>query len=213
VSASDEAQVAQWLAAWRADPAACAPRLAAAFATADGSGTDPLAHVTGLALLERGWRVATAESCTGGGLGAALTAIAGSSDWVEGGCITYSNAAKTRLLDVPDELFTQFGAVSAAVVEAMALGACRRLGSQCAVAVSGVAGPGGGSPAKPVGTVWLAWARPGCTPPVRSLGLWFPGDRASVRLGAVCAGLLCLLDLCRVAPAGVAARRASDGTN
>jgi nicotinamide-nucleotide amidase len=187
--------VEDWLAAWRADPTDCACRIAVGFEVLGNAGIQRLAELTGLALRTRGWRVATAESCTGGGLGAALTAIAGSSAWVNGGCITYSNAAKTQLLDVPAVLIEQFGAVSQPVVEAMALGACQRLGSDAAVAISGVAGPGGGSPDKPVGTVWLAWAAPG--PPqhrVRSAGLWFPGDRAAVRLGAVCVGLLGLLD-------------------
>jgi len=210
---SDNA-VSQWLADWARDPQdfarsaatrgpACAARwsdeLAAAARAigADASaqapdGTDGLATLVGAALLARGWRVALAESCTGGGLGAALTAIAGSSAWVEGGCITYSNAAKTTLLGVPPELIAVHGAVSGPVVEAMALGTQARLGTECAVAVSGIAGPSGGNPRKPVGTVWLAWAGPAATG-VRSQGLWFPGGRAEVRAGAVWVGLTGLL--------------------
>ncbi|MDE3010877.1 MAG: nicotinamide-nucleotide amidohydrolase family protein [Pseudomonadota bacterium] len=155
--------------------------------------SDWLAEAVGLALLQCQGRVAVAESCTGGGLGQALTAIAGSSAWVEGGFITYSNAAKSRLLGVPADLIAAHGAVSRQVVEAMASGARQGLAAEWAVAVSGVAGPGGGSAHKPVGTVWLAWAGPGGQ--LGSQGLWFPGDRAAVRQGAVLVGLTGLLAL------------------
>ena len=108
-------------------------------------------------LLARHWMMATAESCTGGLIAAACTDLAGSSAWFERGLVTYSNEAKTELLGVPAELIAQHGAVSEAVARAMAAGALARSQAQVAVAVTGVAGPGGGSASKPVGTVWLAW--------------------------------------------------------
>ena len=108
--------------------------------------------------------VTTAESCTGGGIAEAITRIAGSSAWFEAGFVTYSNQQKTRQLDVPQALFTQVGAVSREVVEAMVRGAQAHSDARFAVAVSGVAGPGGGSPEKPVGTVWLAWGVGGPLP-------------------------------------------------
>ena len=108
------------------------------------------------ALVARRWRLATAESCTGGLIAAACTSLAGSSDWFEAGWVTYSNAAKHADLGVPTATLAAHGAVSAEVVEAMARGALARSGAQLSVAVSGIAGPGGGTPAKPVGTVWVA---------------------------------------------------------
>jgi nicotinamide-nucleotide amidase len=117
-----------------------------------------LAEQLGAALQGLRAQVSTAESCTGGGIAEAITRIAGSSAWFEAGYITYSNTQKTAQLGVPPELFVRVGAVSREVVEAMAAGARQRSGARFAVAVSGVAGPGGGSPEKPVGTVWLAWA-------------------------------------------------------
>ncbi|MBB3190773.1 CinA family protein [Halomonas cerina] len=130
--------------------------------------------------------VTTAESCTGGGVAAAITDIAGSSDYFETGYVTYANGAKTRLLGVPEALLATHGAVSREVVEAMATGACRESGADLAVAVSGVAGPGGGSVDKPVGTVWLAWADAAGT---RAECRHLPGDRRAVREQAVCAAL------------------------
>jgi nicotinamide-nucleotide amidase len=109
---------------------------------------------------QRGWMVATAESCTGGLIAAALTDVAGSSDVVDRGFVTYSNAAKTAMLGVPAELIATHGAVSEPVVRAMASGARRAAGVQMAVAVTGIAGPGGGSPEKPEGTVWMAVETP-----------------------------------------------------
>ena len=133
-------------------------------------------------LLKRGWMLATAESCTGGLIAAACTDLAGSSQWFERGFVTYSNAAKTELLGVDAALIEREGAVSEPVVRAMALGALDRSRAQVAVAVTGVAGPGGGSAVKPVGTVWLAWATPqGITSELQR----FAGDRAAVRSATV----------------------------
>ena len=128
-------------------------------------------------------QVTTAESCTGGGIAEAITRIAGSSAWFEAGFVTYSNRQKTRQLDVPEPLFTQVGAVSREVVEAMVRGAQAQSGARFAVAVSGVAGPGGGSPEKPVGTVWLALARRGEAAQAELLQL--SGDRRAVRAQSV----------------------------
>jgi nicotinamide-nucleotide amidase len=126
--------------------------------------------------------VATAESCTGGLIAASLTAIAGSSDVVERGFVTYSNEAKNELLGVPMEVIAREGAVSEAVARAMAEGALARSRAQVAVAVTGVAGPGGGTAAKPVGLVWLACAGPRGTVARSRV---FPGDRAAIRLATV----------------------------
>ena len=108
-------------------------------------------------LQTRGWMLTTAESCTGGLIAAACTEQAGSSLWFERGFVSYSNAAKTELLGVPAALITQHGAVSEAVARAMAEGALAHSAAQVSIAVTGVAGPSGGSADKPVGTVWLAW--------------------------------------------------------
>ncbi|GAB4212923.1 MAG: CinA family protein [Rhodoferax sp.] len=133
-------------------------------------------------LTQRGWMLCTAESCTGGLIAAACTERAGSSAWFERGFVTYSNAAKTELLGVPAQSIAQHGAVSAEVAQAMARGALAQSAAQCALAVTGIAGPDGGSPAKPVGTVWLAWAGPfGVHTEVQR----FAGDRAAVRAATV----------------------------
>ena len=133
-------------------------------------------------MLKNGWMLATAESCTGGLIAATCTELAGSSQWFERGFVTYSNAAKTELLGVDPALITLHGAVSEPVVKAMALGALARSAAQVAVAVTGVAGPSGGTAAKPVGTVWLAWVTPhGLTSQVQH----FAGDRATVRSATV----------------------------
>lgn len=134
-------------------------------------------------LRAHGVTLATAESCTGGLIAAALTEIAGSSDVVDRGFVTYSNAAKTELLGVPTELLAAHGAVSQPVAAAMAEGALKRSPAGIAVAVTGVAGPGGGSPEKPVGTVWFGCAvRGSATVTDRQV---FPGDRAAVRAATV----------------------------
>jgi nicotinamide-nucleotide amidase len=131
----------------------------------------------------RGLMVATAESCTGGLIAAALTAIAGSSDVLDRGFVTYSNAAKQEMLGVPEAMIAAEGAVSAAVAQAMAAGALARSRAAIAVAVTGVAGPGGGSAAKPVGLVWFGLAARGRA--VASESRRFAGDRAAVRAATV----------------------------
>lgn len=142
------------------------------------------------ALRARGQMMATAESCTGGLIAGACTDLSGSSDWFERGLVTYSNRAKTELLGVPAELIARHGAVSEPVARAMAEGARTRSAVAWAVAVTGVAGPTGGSPEKPVGTVWLAWSDPsGCHAEKRV----FPGDRAAVREATVSHALSGLL--------------------
>ncbi len=146
------------------------------------------------ALLARGWMLATAESCTGGMIAAACTELSGSSSWFERGFVTYSNLAKMDLLGVPAQLLERDGAVSEPVARAMALGAMRQAPVQAAVAVTGVAGPGGGSAAKPVGTVWFGWNIGGA---VSTEMRHFDGDRAAVRAATVAhalARLLALLD-------------------
>lgn len=126
--------------------------------------------------------LATAESCTGGLISAACTELAGSSEWFDRGFVTYSNAAKHDMLGVPTALIAQHGAVSEPVARAMAQGALMHSAAQVALSVTGVAGPGGGSAEKPVGTVWMAWALPNgvhCEHHV------FAGDRAQVRAATV----------------------------
>jgi nicotinamide-nucleotide amidase len=131
----------------------------------------------------RGWRLATAESCTGGLVAAALTAIAGSSEVIERGFFTYSNAAKHELLGVPRETIAEHGAVSAETAAAMARGAVARAGIDLAVSVTGIAGPGGGTAQKPVGLVYLGIAtRAGAARVERRV---FPGDRTEIRRAAL----------------------------
>jgi nicotinamide-nucleotide amidase len=138
--------------------------------------------------------VATAESCTGGWIAKALTDIAGSSQWFVEGFVTYSNEAKVLRLGVPPAVLRDQGAVSEATVRAMAAGAIRRTGAQLAVAVTGIAGPGGAVPGKPVGTVWLGWAtRRGRAIRVAVQLRHFRGDREAVRRKAVRAALAGLL--------------------
>lgn len=137
-------------------------------------------------------QVSTAESCTGGGIAEAITRVAGSSVWFEAGFVTYSNQQKTRQLGVPAELFSQVGAVSREVVRAMALGAQAASGARFAVAVSGVAGPDGGTPEKPVGTVWLAWVD---GEQLHCQCRRFAGDRHAVREQTVAAALQGLIRL------------------
>lgn len=122
--------------------------------------------------------LATAESCTGGGIACALTDLAGSSAWFDCGFVTYSNAAKVRMLGVPEQTLAQHGAVSEQTVCAMVKGAVERSAAAVAVAVSGVAGPTGGSVAKPVGTVWIAW---GTAKEQQARCFHFSGNRQTVR--------------------------------
>ncbi len=138
-------------------------------------------------------RVSTAESCTGGWLAKTLTDLPGSSDWFEYGFVSYGNNAKQDQLAVPAETLDRYGAVSAEAAEAMASGALSRSGAELAVAVTGIAGPDGGSAGKPVGTVWFAWARRGQDPISRCRR--FDGDRDAVRRQSVVAALSGLLEL------------------
>lgn len=138
-------------------------------------------------LRSRQLTVATAESCTGGNIAHAITAIARASDVMLGGVVSYANEVKTALLGVDPADIAAHGAVSRPVVEQMALGACRATGASCSMATSGIAGPGGGSPEKPVGTVWMAWCVNGT---VTSQLCHFAGDRTAVinqaTLQAIC---------------------------
>lgn len=143
-------------------------------------------------LLARGWMLATAESCTGGLIAAACTDLSGSSNWFERGFVTYSNEAKTDLLGVEPALIAQHGAVSEVVARAMAFGAVRHSRARVSVAVTGVAGPTGGTPDKPVGTVWFGFQVDGrLTSETRR----FDGDRAAVRAQTVLHALRRLLEL------------------
>ena len=144
------------------------------------------------ALQARGWMLATAESCTGGMIAAACTDLSGSSNWFERGFVTYSDAAKTELLGVDPALIAQHGAVSEQVARAMAFGAVRHSKAQVSVAVTGVAGPTGGTPHKPVGTVWFGFQVDG---QLSSETRRFAGDRAAVRAATVEHALQTLLDL------------------
>jgi len=155
--------------------------------------TSPLCIQLADALRARGLMLATAESCTGGLIAGACTDLSGSSDWFERGFVTYSNAAKTELLGVPAALIDAHGAVSEPVARAMAEGAVAHSHAGLSVAVTGVAGPTGGSADKPVGTVWFGWCVNGVT---HSEHQRFDGDRATVRAATVrhaLAGLLARL--------------------
>ncbi|MDO8419912.1 MAG: CinA family protein [Rubrivivax sp.] len=155
---------------------------------------EPEVQALATALRGRGWRMASAESCTGGLIAAACTQVAGSSDWFERGFVTYSNAAKTDLLGVDASLIDGHGAVSEAVAQAMVRGALQRAPVSLAVAVTGIAGPTGAVPGKPVGTVWLAW---GTTGGVQSERLQLGGDRDAVRSATVRAALQRLTEAAR----------------
>jgi nicotinamide-nucleotide amidase len=145
-----------------------------------------VAERIGHRLLRRAQSVTTAESCTGGWIAKALTDIAGSSEWFGEGFVTYSNEAKVRTLGVPRALLKREGAVSEAVARAMAAGALERTGATFAVAVTGIAGPGGAVPGKPVGTVWFCWAQKhGARVRLRVERKRFRGDREAVRRSTV----------------------------
>jgi nicotinamide-nucleotide amidase len=152
-----------------------------------------IARQVGETLERKGILVATAESCTGGWIGEALTAIPGSSNWFERGFITYSNLAKREMLGVNPDILKQYGAVSLEVAREMALGALRHSHAQVSLAVTGIAGPGGGSIEKPVGTVCFAWAlKDGKLETSRRQ---FIGDREAVRRQSVVTALAGVLDL------------------
>jgi len=159
---------------------------------------EKLAERLGGALLSRGEWLAVAESCTGGWLAQSVTAIAGSSAWFDRGFVTYSNAAKADMLGVPESTLERHGAVSEATARAMAQGVLAYSRADWSVAITGIAGPSGGTPEKPVGTVFFAWAQRdgGCEAQVRC----FAGDRAAVREQAVAVALNGLLE--RVAGSG-----------
>lgn len=164
--------------------------------TADERELQSYAAQLGALLRERGWTVTTAESCTGGWIAKVLTDIPGSSQWFTRGFVTYSNAAKTEMLGVPAAELETHGAVSEPVVEALATGAAQAAASECAVAVSGIAGPDGGVPGKPVGTVWFCWLLPGL---MKTQMRVFIGDRDAVRRQSVAAVLEGLLAELRAA--------------
>jgi nicotinamide-nucleotide amidase len=161
----------------------------------DGHADDDIAALVAelaMRLRARGERLTAAESCTGGWIAKCCTDRGGSSDWFERGFVTYSNAAKTEMLGVPEDRIETHGAVSAAVVRSMAVGALAHSRADWALAVSGVAGPDGGTPDKPVGTVWFAWAAAGGEPQAECRHL--PGDREAVRRASVGVALAGLLD-------------------
>ncbi len=143
------------------------------------------ARALGEKLQAHGIMAATAESCTGGGVAYAITEISGSSAWFDRGFVTYTNQAKQQMLGVPSELILAHGAVSAEVVAAMAAGALAHSNAQLSVAISGIAGPLGGTAEKPVGTVWMGWARCGGEAQVRTHRFEFAGDRQQVREQAI----------------------------
>lgn len=164
----------------------------------DQTSLEALAAQLGECLLASGEKLSTAESCTGGWVAQCVTAIAGSSDWFDRGFVTYSNDAKTEMLGVPGEVLAEHGAVSEPVAVAMAQGALIRSRAQWSLAITGVAGPTGGSVAKPVGTVCFSWA--GSDGSVATETCHFKGDREAVRAQSV-----------RHALAGLLARLREDG--
>ena len=156
---------------------------------------EALAGELGALLASRKWRVTTAESCTGGLVAGAITAVAGSSGWFDVGYVTYSDAAKRALLGVPETLLATHGAVSEPAAMAMGQGALAASGADLAVAVTGIAGPGGGSQAKPVGTVCFAWTLAGGN--ARVVTRRFDGDRAAIRRASVVEALEGLVEMAR----------------
>lgn len=170
----------------------------------DDKSLENLSMRVGEALKARAWLVATAESCTGGWIAQVLTAIAGSSDYVDRGFVTYSNEAKQDMLGVPAQTIARHGAVSEETARAMAAGALAHSRAQVAVSVSGVAGPGGGSARNPVGTVCFGWALngAGATQRLISARIQFQGDREAVRRQSVQYSLQGLLRLLESGPDG-----------
>jgi len=143
-------------------------------------------------LLNKGWFIACAESCTGGWVAKLFTDLAGSSSWFERGYVSYSNRAKQEMLGVSAKSLDEFGAVSEQVVKQMALGACQQAATQVSLAISGIAGPTGGSKEKPVGLVWFGWCIDG---KLESYSEIFAGDRDAVRQQAVEVAIGKLLEL------------------
>jgi nicotinamide-nucleotide amidase len=157
-----------------------------------------LARALALILVERSWKIALAESCTGGLVSTTLTDLAGSSDWFERGYITYSNEAKSECLDVPVEIIEAFGAVSEQVAKAMADGARRKADVNVAISITGIAGPTGSSPEKPVGTICFGWSiKQNVGDDVKTITITkqFSGDRQAVRVQACDYALSKLLEL------------------
>ena len=152
-----------------------------------------LARQVGQIMLERDWHLATVESCTGGWVAKTITSVSGSSLWFDCALVTYSNESKNKLAGVPVELIDTHGAVSAQVAEAMAGGVIARSNATAAIAVTGIAGPDGGSVQKPVGTVFIAWQVPGHG--VRSERFHFHGDRDAIRRQSVAAALAQLVTI------------------
>ena len=161
----------------------------------DSADLQELSSAVATAFSQRGWTLAVAESCTGGLLAASLTNLAGSSQWFERGYVTYSNAAKVSCLDVSPLLIEAEGAVSEAVARAMVLGAQLSSGVTAAISITGIAGPGGGTAEKPVGTVCFGWAleRADASNQITTTTVHFLGDRQSVRQQAVLFALRGLL--------------------
>ncbi len=152
-----------------------------------------LARELGDKLCERGWKLATAESCTGGWVGQLVTALPGSSHWYERGFITYANAAKIEMLGVSERTLASHGAVSEETAAAMAAGALKHSHAQATLAITGIAGPGGGTPQKPVGLVCYGWALADGT--LMSSTCRLDGDREEIRSRAVAAALRGLIEL------------------
>lgn len=153
-----------------------------------------LSEQLGCLLRVKGWRLCLAESCTGGGVASAITEIPGSSEWFDRAAVTYSNEAKRSMLGVTEEALGQEGAVSQWVAEQMAEGILKKSDAHIALSVTGIAGPGGGSPEKPVGIVWFAVA---VADGVEAREAYFSGDRASIRSAAVSYALRWLIDVIR----------------
>jgi nicotinamide-nucleotide amidase len=153
---------------------------------------EKLAHMTGLALKKRAFKLVTAESCTGGGIGYWITAIPGSSAWFDRGFITYSNSAKVSMLNVSKDTLQQFGSVSQQTAREMAEGALHNSEAHISIAVTGIAGPDGGTPEKPVGTVWIAYA--GRNIETNAFVRIFPGNRQDIREQTIITALENVLD-------------------
>lgn len=152
---------------------------------------EKLAVTVGNRLKRLEWKLVTAESCTGGRLAAAITAIPGSSDWFDRGFVTYSNTAKEEMLGVSPATLNRYGAVSEHTVVEMAHGALQRSHAQVSLATTGIAGPGGGTPDKPIGTVWIGWQH--VDGELGAIVQAFPGNREHVRTLTVRMALECLL--------------------